>query len=1102
MLLGIFSVSAEGYAQRTTISMNIQNGNIYDIVSEIEKQTEFMFFYKSSDIDNNWRVTVQAKNQTVSEILNEVTKGTDLAYSVNNKVILLAKKTDLIARQIRITGTVVDEKGEPLTGANVVEKGTTNGIITDMNGHFSLEISTDAILSISYIGYAGQEVTINNQTHIVITLKEDLQNLEEVIVIGYGIQKKSDITGALIRVDEKSLTSRPVSNALEGMQGKAAGVDISSSERPGTVGSITIRGVRSLTASNSPLYVVDGIPLMSGGIEYINPNDIEAIDVLKDASATAIYGSRGANGVVIVTTKQGKAGKFTLNYSGSLTTDNLHDRTTMMDASEYIDFRRWAYYYSNPTVFPKGDQPTQENDYRIFLGGGDPYAWENIMKGWASGSWDGSKVPSTNWVDMVTQTGITNDHTLSVSGGTEKMKGYASFGYLDTKGTSKGQEYTRYTGRATLEVTPVKWFSMGANINASYSIQEYGQANVGASTPAAPGSIYASARGNLAYAVPFDHDGNRILFPGADEGIKTVIDEWKYSQDQRVTFRTFGSFFAQLDFGNMFHPLEGLKYRMNFGPDFSLYRDGVYIDGYSIIRNGTSYAALDKNQSLSYTLDNLVYYDKNIGKHGIGVTLLQTQTKYTYEASGMSADDVPLPSQKWNAITTSNVPSLKSWTSGISERQLMSYMGRLNYNFADRYLLTVSGRWDGASQLADNHKWSFFPSAAVGWRLDQEQFMENTSWIRQLKARLGVGVTGNSAISPYLTKGAVGSLFYPFGQELKPGSIPNTSLANQTLGWEKTTQYNLGVDFSLWKGRVSGVVDVYTSQTKDLLMRMNLPSVSGYTNTYANIGETANKGIDITVSTVNLDFKDFRWSTDLNASWQKDHIVSLANGKEDDLNNNWFIGQPQSVIYAYEPAGSGVWRESDLEEMEKFNANGSNFQIGGARPADRNGDYKIDANNDRVIIGHTRPRWIVGMTNTFEYKGFELSIFLYGRLKYTTNRGGEIQTGRNNQRKISYYTENNKNAEYQKPIYSAGGTGDPYYTVLGYFDGSFIKIRNISIGYHVPKKVVKNLNISNLRLYTQVTNPGMLYTNVDWYDMDVSDSIFNRRFTFGINVGF
>ena len=1018
------------------------------------------------------------------------------------------------AQNKTITGLVVDGNGESIIGASVLVKGTTNGIITDIDGKFTLnDVPEAGVIQISYIGYKTQEISAKNKANLKVVLVEDNEMLDEVVVVGYGVQKKSDVTGAMIRVGSEELNSRPVANAFEAMQGKAAGVDIVSNERPGEVGTINVRGVRSLSASNTPLYVVDGIPLMSNsGIETLNPQDIESIDVLKDASATAIYGSRGANGVILVTTKSGKEGKMSLNYSGTVTIENLQDYSEMMNSAEYIDWRRWAYYYKEPNKYPRGDQPTKDSDYLIFNGAKDPYAWRNIEKGWAGGSWNGAAVPTTDWADMVTQTGITHEHTLSASGGSEKVKGYASIGYLNNEGTVKGQSYTRYTAKVSLDMDPTKWFKMGLNINGTFSNQQYGSSAqaVGQMVKDRPSNLYAASTSLYPYAVPYDDEGNRIDYPGGDDKVKTIVDEWNYSENERRMFRAIGSLYAQLDLGEIYSPLKGLRYRFNFGPDFRYYRNGSFQDAKSVSREGTNRAKLSNSSDFSWTLDNLIYYDREIGKHSFGVTLLQSATKYHYEESSMAAINSPLPSAKWNALSKKNISALDDWSSGLTEKQLLSYMFRLNYDYNNKYLLTVSGRWDGASQLAQGNKWAFFPSAALGWRLDQEGFLQDVSWINQLKLRVGVGVTGNSAIDPYQTKGAVVPVYYPFGASPTPGFVAsesiakdgNVAMANKDLTWEKTTQYNIGVDYSVLNGRISGVLDFYTSRTTDLLMEMTIPSLNGYTNTYANVGKTSNIGIDLTLNTVNVKTRSFEWSTSINAAWQKDKIDELANGKEDDINNSWFIGQALGVIYGYQSAG--IWKEEDAAEMAKFNAKGHSFQAGMARPVDQNGDYKIDPNDDRVVIGHTRPRWTFGMTNTFSYKNFDLSVMLYGRFDYMVDTGGEWQGGRYTQRKINYYNENNKNAEYQKPIHDDGG-GDPYYQILGYKNGSFLKVRNISLGYTFPQTLVKKWNLSNLKVYVQAKNPGRIFSNIDFLELDASQNLtstWNRGFTIGLNVGF
>ena len=1108
LLLAVVTSATESYSQSAKLKLKMENATLVEIFQEIERTSDYGFLFKNDQLDLNKKYVVDFEGSSVEDILSSLLgEGYSFQFIGNNVVITANESSNLVGQQIRsVSGRVTNSQGEPVPGATVVVKGTVNGTITDTDGRYTISgVSLNEVLVFSFVGMSTQEALITKQV-INIVLQEETIGLEEVVAIGYGVQKKSDVTGAVVSVGTKELSAMPISNVIQGMQGRAAGVDITSNERPGEVGKVLIRGVRSLTASNDPLYVVDGIPLSSGGIEAINPQDIASIDILKDASATAIYGSRGANGVVLVTTKKGKSGKVSLSYNGTFTLSNLADRSEYMNSEQYIEYRRNAYREAGK--YP--DIPTQEKDYEIFNGSGDPTAWANIVKGWAGGTWDVSKVSDTDWAGYVTRSGITNEHTISASGGTDNTKAYGSFGYLNQTGTNKGQDYERYSAKIGVEIDPTRWFRMGADISSSWSIQNYGYTGTGSRGATA---IYSAAMGMYPFAEPYDADGNWIYLPGGFTNVVNPIEEYKNVIDERKTLRVLGSFYAEIKL------LEGLKYRINFGPDFRQYRQGVFRTAASILQgtgNGVNYTSFNASQNFSYTLDNLIYYDKTIGKHDIGATLLQTASDSRYENYTMTAEDLEWDEQLWYAF---GLNDLKSKGSSYRRTSITSYMARVNYGFDNKYLLTVSGRWDGASQLAEGHKWDFFPSAALAWRIDQEQFLEDITWVNHLKLRAGIGTTGNAAIDAYGTQGAIAHIFYPFFSNYESGYYASDymlknppKMANKALGWEKTSQFNMGVDFSLMKNRLSGSIDLYSSNTRDLLMSMSIPSLTGYTSTYANIGKTSNRGVDITLNSRNIETNNFTWNTDFTFSVNNVKIEELANGKEDDITNNWFIGEDINVAYDYEKIG--IWQTADSDEMALFNANGHTFEAGDVKVRDLNGDHKIDANNDRKVLGQYNPKWTSGMTNTFTYKNFELSMFIYARWGFLMNGGAADMQGLYQSRNVDYWRTDNPTNDYPKADYNNGGQ-PIYYSSMNYQDGSFIKMRNISLGYNLPKHIASNIGIVNAKVYVQAVNPFMIYSKCKFLDGDLTNgnvkdsnndfrasSVFTRSWVFGLNFAF
>lgn len=1040
---------------------------------------------------------------------------------------LLLIGSSALAQTIVGGGKVLDANGEPIIGASVIQQGSnTNGVVTEIDGSFRITVPAGSKLEVSCIGYVTK--VVSPAANMTIVLDEDAMLLEETVVVGYGVMKKKDVTGAMVSVSSDDLVANPSNNAIEALQGKAAGVVVSTADiRPGSTGSISVRGTNSISADQSPLIVIDGVIGQSVGLDMLNPQDIESIEILKDASATAVYGARGGNGVVLVTTKKGKSGHFSLNYSGTATFEKIYDRVPMMNAAQYIEWRRWGYYYRG--FGPSANEPTIDNDRAIFTAyGSDEVAWANILKGWGltyeqwqngatSTTWDGSKVQSTDWTQFTDRVGITQEHTLSASGGTDKMNAYVSFGYLNQQGTNIGQEYTRYTLRTSVDVNPVSWFKMGGSMNGRVSDQEYGIDSSNGISSSIPSSLHDKARNIFSYALPYDSDGNRIIYPGGDNTIPTVVDEVGLSAISNLAYQLSANLYAELNFGKMWEPLKGLTFRTSFGPQFSLSQAYRYLSAESVNRvsQGLDYVSSSATKKESWLLDNMITYMRDFGEHSLNITLLQEASHYfATRLYSMSGTGVALGmTQKWWGINPETINSLNSPSyNDISivnssgketlggEQSLVSYMARVNYSYKDKYSATVSLRYDGASQLGEGHKWAAFPSVALGWRLDQENFMKDINWLDQLKLRAGWGMTGNYSVDVYTTKDILETVTVVHGSSGSSEYYTPTTLANSAIGWEMTRQYNVGIDFSVLKGRISGVLDLYQTYTDGLIFNVTLPSVSGFTDSMDNVGKTSNHGFDFSLNTINIAKRDFTWKSTVNLSFTKNKILELQNGQSDMVSDGLFIGQPTSVLYDYQSAG--LWTDSaeDLKAMEEFNKRGHSFEPGMVRVVDQDGDWIIDA-NDKVVLGNTVPLWNLGFTNNFRWKDLELSIFIYGAFDFIAQTG-QYQGGREPVIYMNYYNENNKTgAEYQKPIWNTSG-GDAYSGVLLQKDASFLKVRQIALGYYLPQNFVKSLGLSNLKVTAQLKNPFSIYQGTSWMDSDLLSGSYQKGFVFGLNIGF
>jgi len=972
-----------------------------------------------------------------------------------------------------VQGRIISaDDGQGFPGVNVIVKGTTRGTVTDVEGRYTIEVpSGDVVLIFSSIGYASKEVAVGSQSTLDVSLDPDVTSLSEVVVIGYGSQKKSDITGSVVSVGAEQIQAFPVQNVTQALQGRAAGVDVNLGNfRPGEAPTIRVRGNRSLKAGNDPLYVLDGIPLAQGSsITEINPQDIESMEILKDASATAIYGSRGANGVVLITSKKGKEGRARISYDGSFGFERPLTQLEMFNGAEFAELRRDAY---RTTGNYSTAYPNPKDDYTLF--GTDPYAWENIAAGyeWIDKPnriarevdgvpvYDPSKVPTTNWRDKVLRTALNQNHQISVSGGTDKIHTLLSVGYLNQQGIQRSQDFERYTVRVNFDYKVNDVLTIGASTNASFSLQNYGV------------DLYGKANGQIPFAVPYDPNGNYIRLPGGDDKIINPLRDEQLMFNERRSTRFLGSFFAELNLA------KGLRYRMNFGPDYNYYRNGEFQAATASDRAGTSYGRYVQNQRFAWVLENLLFYDRTFGDHTIGITALQSSSAQREEGSDITAQNLPYESQKWYALETTYNGKVDGFNTDYTRFQLMSWMGRLNYGYRDKYLLTLTGRYDGSSVLAPGNKWAFFPSAALAWKIQQEPFLSQVSFLNELKLRVGYGVTGNASVSPYTVNGTLGNTNYVFNETAAKGYAPST-IPTPTLGWEKTAQVNAGVDFGFFNDRISGTVDVYLANTHDLLMDRAIPTIAGFGSVLANVGKTRNQGIEVMVSTVNVSTgTGLRWSTDLTFTKNKEEIIELYGAKRDDVGNRWFIGHPINTFYDYK--FDGIWQTDDAETIATYKENGTTIVPGTIKVVDKDNNYKLNA-EDYMILGSSVPDWSGGITNHVSYKGFDFSCFVYVRQGQGLYNRSRVPTlaGRYPDRKVNYWTPDNPSNEY--PLANRSKEFPEYYTALYYQDASFVKIKTITLGYTFPAEIISRVKARSLNVYVTALNP-FLFTNYDLLD--------------------
>lgn len=944
----------------------------------------------------------------------------------------------LFAQNVTLRGTVTDVEGDPLIGVTVQIQGTTIGTVTDADGNFTLlNIPSNATLEVTYVGMSPQTININGRTSIRITMEEDMELLEEVVVVGYGTQRRQDVTGAIASVNSSVLKEVPAANMTQALQGRIAGVNISqNSTRPGATSQIRIRGSRSLLAENDPLIVLDGIPF-AGTLGDINPNDIRNIDVLKDASSSAIYGSRAANGVILVTTFRGSTGAARVTYNGSYGIKTVAEEYEVFNAEEFMQLREVAGY-------------TQ------YL----PQEREMIAAG-----------KSTDWQDLMYKNGYVTDHNLNIAVGNDKGQYSMGLGYYDESTVLPGQDYKRFSLRLSMDQELGRYFKVGLSTQNNYSI-----------THGEGASLMYQMLTMSPLAPAYNDDGSIYLqpvYPTDDYYNPLLVNEPDTWVQDRKRFTTFNSLYGEINFTDY------LKWRTNVGLTYTQNNYGHFNASKTPFRNDNpSEARVRFQPSTSWTVENLLYFDKVFAeKHKVNAVAMfsaeeNESNQFQADALDMMADFMLYYNLGYYKEGSGNI-SIPAGSQWYSKRALQSLMTRVNYGYDNRYMLTATARRDGSSVLAPGHKWKNYFALSSGWNMINEQFMKNQHVFSNLKLRVGFGQTASQAINPYQTLGSLSQNKYNFGDENAFGYYV-ANLANPELTWEPTDTWNIGLDFGILDDRINGSIEWYRQDSHDLLYDKSLPPSSGVPGrVVVNEGETRNSGMEfsLTAEIIRPAVKTgFSWEIDANLAFNRNEVLALSDGLTTDEGRGFFVGHPINVIYDYQKIG--IWQTDEAGEAAKYG-----FRPGQVKLLDYNDDGKIDA-NDRHVYGELDPDLEGGLTSRMSFQNFDFTVVSFFRVGGTLisqihqgNSYLNMLQGRRNQIKVDYWTPWNPTNEYPMPEGSNDQPAGNYGSTLGMYDAGFLKVRSISLGYNFKPAVIQKWGINALRLYSTVQNPFVFFSD-------------------------
>ncbi|WP_289007653.1 TonB-dependent receptor [uncultured Parabacteroides sp.] len=1081
LVTALSSCSFWGYAQQQQVRLTGNNVTLKTAFKQIEQQTKLFVDYNTQEVNDSRLISKLPKNSSVKEVMEQLLEGTGCSIAFSNGHIIITKQTKTASETKKISGIVKDERGEPVIGANVVVKGTTNGTVTDMDGKYTLEVPAGGVLQISYIGYNTQEVKVGSVNVVNISLREDSEALDEVVVIGYGTVKKSDLTGAVGSVQMKDVSQVGITSADRALQGQIAGVQVNArTGQPGEAMMIRVRGSNSLAGGNEPLYVIDGMPVEKMNSD-INPEDILSMEVLKDASSTAIYGSRGANGVVMITTKRGNTGATTIDYNGYVGVSMLRKKLDLLGKDDYI---------------------AMVNEVS-----------QNDGKGIAITPDEAASLANNDWQDLVYQTALTHSHQVSVSGGTEQTKVYSSLNYMNQEGIIKGSNYNRFALRINGDQKLSKKLSLSASIAYSYGTQNTANSN-------------ADGGGAIAYTAMVmppiqevkDADGKYTNFTGTPWGGTNPVGMSELYKREIVNSRLLANMALT------YNIIDGLTFRVNAGAEVNSEGIDRYIP-IGLSAGGKLDGDASKEKANYYTIinENILTYDKKFNKnHALNLMGGITFQTYQYDKLTGSGTGFLRDVYETNNLGVASTPGTPS--SGFKDYRMVSFLGRANYNLMEKYLLTVTARYDGSSKFSKNHKFAFFPSAALAWRVSEEEFMKEIDWLSNLKLRGSIGQTGNQSIDPYQTFAQLGTSAPIFGNGKDIG-FNLSSMANDNLKWETTTQTDIGVDFGFFSNRLNIGFDYYWKQTRDLLYKATLPPSSGYSSMLRNLGRIDNKGFEISINTINMKGK-VNWTTNLNITSNKSIVKDLGTDVYGNKimridapigGGNWFplfVGKAPFQLYGYEI--EGIYQ---TDEEARLNGEATK-KAGDYRYKDTDGKAGITT-GDKTIIANTQPKFTFGLTNTINWNNFEFSFLMIGSIggdivnefnKSITNIGGTWNIRKDVWE--NHWTPEHPNAKYARASASTKdylAFGDP--NSIWVENGSYLRFKDIKLAYTLPTQWFSGTHKPNISLYVSGQNL-ITITSYSHYDPEASwmSSAVNgwdrgvypssKSFTLGLQVKF